>query len=710
MGRSVAFVGCVTLAVMACHAQTSLTGYVREGDEGMFAANVFLKGHPDAGTVTDEEGYFELSLTDDMADDTLVVRYLGYEDFRAALSALDNPCVIRLSTNKEGLTLSEVVVKADVTAGKEFATDQLDKMDIYMMPAASADPLKAVRLQAYSTSTTESATPELRGSYGDDSRVMVNGVPVIDPVRNRQLNGMGNFSLFSAEMIGKLLVYPGNPPLEYGNAIGGIVDIRTTDNLLKRQETNVSLSLATAGVFHSRQINDKSFVQVYGNHQWSSLYKSLNKSALDYLDHFRSTDAGVNGRVLLSRNSYINGYAYVIKERYESAREMYNYAGRQRARSVRNFDILNYRLWSDNGVFGVNMGWDINDSEYRFAHISDSTLRKSFYVSASYKRHFPLRGLTVSVGADYEHHGYRFRDTRPAYIYNMYGSGFTRHEGNVVSNKYESFLYVKWEVGKLSIGASVRQMSVPDMASRFSVQASARYSFSASHALILAFGKYDALTMPDYHTRETGISASRQVSLDWKFMPMAGLELSAALYGKRERLPLYHDYANATLLTGHDVLGMELSAKYTWGHLEFSGSYSHINAEARCLGVEYPADNDFRHLAKGQVSYLDPATLNVSFSLLYRGGLPYTPIVGSENGRPLFGKLNGHRYNDYLSLDLSVNKYIPLGGIAIVPFLTITNLTDRKNHQYHYYSEDYAMTYTRDFQRRLVYVGCVVRF
>ena len=71
----------------------------------------------------------------------------------------------------------------------------------------------------------------MRGGSADRSRVFINGSPVLNPVRNGQDNGMGNFSILNTEIIDKQYVYASNPPLIYGNSSAGIVDIETNKNL-----------------------------------------------------------------------------------------------------------------------------------------------------------------------------------------------------------------------------------------------------------------------------------------------------------------------------------------------------------------------------------------------------------------------------------------------------------------------------------------------
>lgn len=121
---------------------------------------------------------------------------------------------------------------------------------------------------------------------------------------------------------------------------------------------------------------------------------------------------------------------------------------------------------------------------------------------------------------------------------------------------------------------------------------------------------------------------------------------------------------------------------------ELTGSYSYINAKMKYNNLTFNSDNNFRHMAKFMLSYLNPKIINISLSCLYRGGLPYTPIV-SRNGNLAYGNLNSERYNDYFTVDLSLNRYFKILNTGIIPFVTITNVTNHSNQQYIYYSQNY---------------------
>ncbi len=698
----------ILLGISATYSQTTITGHVYEDKEPVFAANVFLAQHRCVNTITNEDGFFSIEVTDSLHTDTLIVSYLGYKDYKIPLTNWKEPCIISFTLSQSTTTLSEVVVIADPTASKEFAASQLDKTAIYMTPAAGADPLRAVALQPYSTSTEESANPQLRGSSSNYSRVVINGVPIKNPVRNQQLNSIGNFSLFSADIVGKEFVYPSNPPLEYGNSIGGIVALNTTENLSVKHETNLSLSLANAGIFHATQINDKSFIQVYGNRQMSEPYKWLNGSSLNYLDNFASTDGGLNFRTTLSNKSYINGYAYVVKESYRAECGMYNNLGMQDAKNLRNFDILNYRLHSSHGVLGVNAAWDMTNSNYYYGAISDTTRQRNVFVSASYKHYFP-KGVTISIGADYEHNSYHYHGAYPTSIYEIENIVSAHYgKGNIDYNKYEAYTYAKWLIGDFILGASVREISQVGAKPRWSYQANVKYNLSRKSSLIASCGQYNALSLPNYFVRQVANATSRQMSVDWKSNLTARCEVSSAIYWKKESLPLYLLSDTGYQGVDNSILGIELSGKYTWSALEWSVSYSYLNARMKYQDKTFTSGNDFKHMAKLMMSYLNPKILNVSVSCLFRGGLPYTPIV-SSNSVPLYANLNSERYNNYFTLDLSINRFFRIGKVGVVPFVTITNITNHANQQYLYYSRDYDQQFVKLYNKRLLYIGCSVR-
>lgn len=693
-------------AIVTIHSQTQFCGHVFFNKKPIFAASVYLENNNNVSTTTDEMGGFKLEVPDSLQRDTLVVSSLEFEDFKIALSAITDSCKIELIAEKKTVSLPEVAIKAEVTACNEFATSNLDKVAIYMSPAANADPLKAISLQSYSTSTNENANPELRGSSGNFSRVYVNGVPIKNPVRNQQINGIGNFSLFSPELVAKQMVYPSNPPLEFGNSIGGIVDLRTTENLYKKKETSVSMSLANIGIFHSYQISDKTFMQIYGNEQSSKLYKDLNSSSLNYLHNFHSIDVGINFRTILTTNSFLNLYSYLINEKYGSEKSEYNYTGEQNAKNVRNFYILNYRLHKNNNTFGANVSWDISKNSYEYGAISDTTQMKNLFISLSAK-HYYEKNFILSIGCDYEYNFYKYRGEYPVASYFLGNMDSTKiHKKLIISNKFETFVYSKWQMDNFAFSASGRWGYLSKSCSYISWQANIKCNISNTNTLFLSFGNYNSMTIPSYYYRKIENATSKQISLDWKYSINSKIAFSAAVYKKIEKIPYVLVNMGGTEFLRNNIFGVELSGNYKWQNFEFYGCYVLLDSRFNYLGKKYDTENNFKHMLKGIITYINNNICNFSISCLYRKGLPYTPIEGNKGTCPIFGELNSKRYKRYFTIDLSVNKHINLAKVGITPFISITNIFNQINQHYFYYNYDYSQTKVNPYQKRLIYFGC----
>ena len=700
------------LPAFHCRSQT-IRGTVFADGEPAFSASVFLKQHAHISTIADEDGHFELALQDGILPDTLLVTYVGYKEYALPLATnapLGN-LTIKLMPNTA--TIAEVKILADATSSKEFAVTKLTQWEVLTNPSASADPLKAVAMMAYSTPTTESANPELRGSASGYNRVVVNGVPIYNPVRNQQLDGMGNFSLFNADIVGEQFVYPSNPPLEYGNATGGIVNIRTTNAPSCSQRTHLSASLAGIGAFHTSFLMGlNSFAQVYGNLQSSELYRPLNAKGLSHLRHFRSADAGLNLRTQISRGMYINLFSYYINERYAANRGLFNYRGEQNATNKRNFNIVNWAYsvgWKN--AFAINFATDAAATHYLFGSITDHTRQFSTFVSATWKHCF-TEELSVAVGLDNEYYRYEYDGEYPSAYFLVHPSNAHAYRKSATwMNKTEGYVYGKWQTSKLSIGGGIRQMASKQFSGALSHQANIKYSPNKHNAFIASFGEYNAINRPNYYARAFNKAFSRQLSLDYSHTA-TNLTWSAALYHKRERLPFLSPYSQETMPIAHRITGVELAGKYAWPHLTAKASYTYLMATTFIDNKWQRAENDFGHTAKLEISYTNIKLFNASLNCLYHPGRYFTPIVGKYDigttPYPIYGAYNSEQLPRYISINLALNKYIQVGRAGVVAYLTLTNLLNRTNANYVFYDAQYANKQIEPLQKRLVYFGVVV--
>jgi hypothetical protein len=92
-------------------AQYLLKGYVKESKhiEPMSHVNVYLKNST-MGSMTQEDGSFMLLLQDNPPIDTLIFSYIGYKDFKIALSQIHQPWNLSVLLEENNVNLPTVVI------------------------------------------------------------------------------------------------------------------------------------------------------------------------------------------------------------------------------------------------------------------------------------------------------------------------------------------------------------------------------------------------------------------------------------------------------------------------------------------------------------------------------------------------------------------------------------------------------------------------
>lgn len=173
------FFGCICL-----HAQNiTVKGKVQSAteEEGVIGANVSVKGQT-AGTITDLEGNYELSVAPDA---TLVFSFIGYDTQEVSVN---RQSVINVFLKESSLLLDEVIAVGYRTERKADLTGAVSVVKVDdMMSAAENNPMKALqgRVAGMTVSSDGSpggqATIRIRGisTFNDnnDPLYIIDGVP-----------------------------------------------------------------------------------------------------------------------------------------------------------------------------------------------------------------------------------------------------------------------------------------------------------------------------------------------------------------------------------------------------------------------------------------------------------------------------------------------------------------------------------------------------
>jgi len=694
--------------------QKNLVGYVVDQDQkSVFAANVYWKQHPQLGVITNFDGKFTIPLPSKQTPKHLLVSFIGYKTMTLSWDEIKNneKVVIQLKENSQQLNTINIIAKDPIS--QKYSVVKMKKVDVYLNPVASGDPLKAITFLPSSTNTDEMANPAIRGSSSDKSRVILNGVPVLKPIRNSQINGMGNFSLFNTEIIHKQYVYASNPPLSYGNTSAGLVEIETVRKL-DQNLSQISTSLASMGFFLSQKVKKKSLIQVYANSQFSDAFIDINKKNLDHLKDFKSKDVGMNLRLKLNKNLSLNSFNYLIDEQYQVIDYMYGYLGKSIANNVRLISITNLHYTTNKGLLSFNFGLDAAKNKYNFGNLSSKGNDKTIYLSGHYKWSSGNNSkFQIGFSEEYKHN--RFRDSVPNDYYNVRPEAPNHYQDTSLSNhNTEGYVYWNYELSHQFSLSTATRLNIPNKQQKFywSGQISMRYKLSKNQSLLLSGGRYHNYNTPNYYQQDYALNQSYQAALDYDYNREQS-NYHAALYYKKE----HGDWKDINYYNFKDakIVGLELSMDRFFGrYFRFSLSNTLLKQDIKNESGWYPGSQDLDYFIKTSLSFNHPKLFNLNATWIARPGLRYTPLKevwhkpNSNVWQPIFSEnINSKHYASYNNLSINASRIFQVGQVTIIAFASVTNLLDKKNQNIKQYTRDYSSSNFKYYEQRIYYFGLI---
>ncbi|MGB3465125.1 MAG: TonB-dependent receptor, partial [Cyclobacteriaceae bacterium] len=577
-------------------AQWAIKGTVadQESLEPLPGANVYLLNDWETGTSTGFDGTFELiSSKAGVATDTVVISFVGFEEQMIAVTEWKDGTVYLKPKNND---LTEVIVESSALVAEEFQYEKINKLDIYTNPAAKADPLLAVNSLPSATPVDESANISLRGGNPGQTGVFFNDVPIYDYVKFSQLNGIGVFSIFNTAIVQSVSVFPGNPPLEYGNVSGGMIAINSDDQISALSTNNLTISPASFGYFRQQKISDKMMLSFFANYQPGGILKAINGEAIRGVESFNLVDGGVylNARPL--KGSVLKIFNYTLSESYQFNFRSPSYNGLFDQKRKRNFTTMKWeQRISERSVLSVNSGVSFTGADFTYSQFDTQTSGTDLFLGINFQHteeKFELKSGLSSDNRSQEANGsapvvgYALGADHPSF-------GFSS-ENTVRTN--EIFTYLKFfPSDKVSIGGGLR--TGPDMSGDFylSRQLNARTEIGESWSLILGGGKY--------------FQAMRRLSSDRDFVRIESDQLSADLKwepsGMKGSFSLFRIVNSGDPTLDNTITGIEIFfEKNIVDRLTYNISFSYLDYSETPQVIEGQA---------GNISYFLRGNLNWNF-------------------------------------------------------------------------------------------------
>jgi len=679
-------------------AQQRVVGRVIDADskEGLIGAHVYLLQNWRRGATTDLEGHFTLDLDVTDLQDSLIVSYVGFNEVLVPISP---NMIIRLEPVEiEGET---VVVTAKPLIAEEFKYMEIKKIDIYTNPAAKADPLLAVNALPSSTTTDESANISLRGSSPIETGIFLNNVPIYDGVRYSQLNGIGTFSIFSTTIIQDVTVFPGNPPLEFGNSTSGIISMQTDERVLGGNTNSLALSLANIGFSREQRLNDNQSLKLFTNWQPSGAIKQVNQEALDEIKSFTSNDLGLYWYGSNERLSW-KVLSYSVTEGYQFNFEHPTFEGIFDQRKKRSFLATSVEKSIGKGSISLNNGLSASKGNYQYSNVAFEVQNRDLFLGANYLLIDSKFRLKSGVSYDYRNAAvdgnfhelfYAFGENHPTFELNE----------SVDVKVLEAFGYFKYFITeKVAIGTGFRKNApFEDQTNYLSFQGNAAYTDN-NWTITLGAGRYHKMGLFE-NTGDPFEAMNTQQSIDIK-RSESDLELALSLFNKNGEV---ND-------SKYEASGAELFADYRLSpKLRVSGSVTLLDARS-ASNAEYAYD--LNYFFRGNFSYTPGQQWTIESIFVARQGSNIFDVTNAtlDDGlnayMPSYAE-NSRRLPHYSNIGVSVSKVFAISDVLnIIAFASLNNVLDRENLRGYTYNFDYSDRTEDVFSKRTGYFGVVINF
>ncbi len=303
-----------TLLVCLLLAQDKFTvsGSVKDGRTGeeLIGASIRLKEKPSVGTITNEYGFFSLTL--DKGTYTLLIDFIGYTQVERVL-VLDKNQKLDVPIGETAKQLDEVVVsarKADENIRTaQMGVERIDIKDVANIPVlfGEKDILKTIQLLPGVKSAGEGQSGFfVRGGAVDQNLILLDEAPVYNA--NHLL---GFFSTFNSDAIKDATLLKGNAPPQYGGRLSSVLDIKMNEGNNQNFGGSGGIGLISSKLNLEGPIQkDKSSFLVTGRRTYADLFLKLSPDSTinNNTLYFYDLNAKVNYKLSANDRLFLSGY------------------------------------------------------------------------------------------------------------------------------------------------------------------------------------------------------------------------------------------------------------------------------------------------------------------------------------------------------------------------------------------------------------------
>lgn len=654
----------------------------------------------------------------------------GYRVYKTSETIRESEAVdATYYVEKESYNPYDVIVQGE-REKKEVTRRTLSAAEIVSVPGTLGDPVQAVEnLPGVARPSFGSEQLSVRGSGSDDTGVFIAGssLPLL-------YHFGGLKSVMPARVIDSIDFYPGNYSVEYGRAMGGILDLNVKRLDPDRLHGTVDVSALDTSIYLEAPIGDKAAIAVSGRRSYIDLVLGALlpedgdfafKTAPRYYDYqvmgnyrptneheFRAMFLGSDDRMKLVFDDPAELGAGTQSGALAAVTQFQRLLLEHRWVPSAEFDNeLKLSVGRDQVKFGIFETYDF-DFNFRSVQLRDTarfklsdtvTLRAGLDSSLTFVSGHVLAARPAEEGQqqsdvlDTESIVYTEFKNRPSLL----AAPFI--EANIKLGDAELVPGVRMDYW----GATSEYSVDPRIAARYKI--SDDVTVKGGVAVVHQQANIRQLD-PVFGNPDLELQRALQYSLgaEWQATPNLSID-STVFYKDMDSLA---SSTSETVERGGEtvplvlnnggkgrVYGAELFIKRSFAD-GFHGwlSYTLSRSERKDFGSnEYRLfDIDQTHILSMVGSYTLPRNWEVGFRLRVGSGNPETPTTGSvfvesaDSYTPVYGEANSSRLSTFFQADLRVDKTWVFDVWKLSAYLSLINATNYKNAEKTNYNFDYS--------------------
>ena len=694
---------------------TTLTGTVYSLEtQQPLAAHVFVEQHQEIYICTPQGSFTIPDLSP--ARYRLVFSHVGFKSETLSVTVQEPDTIhlrIELSPVPIPIEDMEIIGERIITPGERM----LQKEEIEYMPGAEKNVFRAVQvIPGVSSASDYLGLFYVRGGELYENKVLFDNVEILAPYH---YFGVG--STFNIDLVEDFDFLMGAIPARYGDAVSSVLLLHPREVREKRK-----------GVF-SIDLIEANLTYLCAFSQRASVIVAAKRNYLDFL----LTQMGIVEGVLLPYFFDVQG-KIELRTRFGdfSVNALYSREGTDiQASFVDQTTDLKLDGSASTGWFT----WDLNWSE-RF-----SIQANAFY--SDMDRHMFGRGPTSADTAAEDYQAQRYgtiiHSEYQADAFSFaFGGGFGRygitHTGAKIedifykigalyysldadTSDYYGFLYAEQRFPVLKIidceiGERIDWLPAIKNAT---ISPRVRLIYRKNPSLFLAYGYLFQTPPLEYPVLEYQPLQARSMSIGTEYLVRSGLSGKIELYRKNYRNLIRGYGDNLFSNDGHgQASGIEFSLRqYHVGSLFGMISYAYSFSERTTPYDSAVVTTDVHrpHILNFFLGSRLQHGLQIGVQLQVASGLAYRPVIGREGYGGFFGWTavyapDKDRLPYYQRFDVHVGKEFTLWGMNGEFYVTVLNITNRKNIQGYLYNFDYTQRKAIYMMPRLPLIGLRLEF